>query len=222
MRHYPELLRIQSDRVQLRGDKKYADKGTLNAFLRGKKDLIIEEKLDGSQMAIGWKGGQPYIQGKNSHIPSTDKRPQYGGVWDWAWSHLDSLEQLQGVLIYGEWVRIRHHIEYDSLPSWFMPFDVFMTKQKRFLPYDKKIAALEKIGLPSPRLLYRGKVNLDLIHDVAVEKKSAFGNENMEGVVIKDYKEQTFIKFVTREFVDGIEDVGHWTSKHKQKLNRLA
>jgi len=222
MRDYPELLRIKSDRIQLRGDKRYADKGQLNSFLKGKKNLIIEEKIDGSQIAVGWKGDEPYSQGKNSHIPESDKRPQYNGVRRWVWENYGMLEQTKGYLIYGEWAKIQHHVPYEVLPNWFIAFDIFSLKQKRFIDYNLKCEMLSNWGFEITPLLHRGKVDLNMIHRLTIDQFSTFSeNNHMEGCVIKDYSAQKFIKFVTREFSDGIEDEGHWTSAHRQRLNHL-
>ena len=43
----------------------------------------------------------------------------------------------------------------------------------------------------------------------------------MEGVVVKNDKLDYSGKLVTQEFLDGIENVGHWMNKAKQKFNTL-
>jgi ATP-dependent RNA circularization protein (DNA/RNA ligase family) len=224
MQRYPELMRVKSNRIELRGDKKYADKGALKDFLKGKKHLVIEEKIDGSNMAVGWKGGQPYVQGRNSHIALFgDKRPQYRGAVDWAWENVAKLELLKGYLVFGEWVRVQHYIHYDLLPDWFIAYDVWDLKAKRFLDYKKKLDFLTELGFFLPQVLYSGKVTVEKIEELTIEQASYFSTtENMEGCVIKDYRSQEFVKFVCREFIEGIDEMGHWTSSERQRLNRLC
>lgn len=215
---YPELLRIASERVERRGDKQYADKGMVDDFLAG-SNLVMEEKLDGSLMAVGWKSGKPWVQGKNSVIREDDRRPQYRGAWQWAWENCDKLEQIEGYLVYGEWLKVQHHIPY-VLPDYFMAFDVMDLETLGFMASEKE-DWLAWRGLKYIHRIHQGKVNLDFIHFMTVGRKSLYSQENCEGCVIKDYKNQNFIKFVTREFIEGLDDHGHWMVKHSQRYNEL-
>jgi len=215
---YPELLRIQSDRVIKRSDKQYANKGMVDDFLRV-KNLVIEEKLDGSQLGISFKSGAPYVQTKNRHLDMHDKSPQFNGVWPWIWENIEKIEQLKGYLVFGEWVRIQHHMVYDKLPDWFMPFDVYNYKTQSFINFLKKIKFFEKVGFAHAPVICVSKPAMQDIEEFA-DQPSYFGSER-EGCVIKNYDKQQFIKYVRREFIEGIEEEGHWTSNHKQKLNEL-
>lgn len=130
MHKYPDLYRIRYDHIQMVTSKRYWE-DPRHLF---KNISIIEEKIDGSQMAIGWKHDAPYVQGKNSHIDQSDKRMAYHGVWAWIWENVAKLQKLKGKLVFGEWMRVRHSLEYDLLPDWFIAFDVYdLEKGQSFL-----------------------------------------------------------------------------------------
>ena len=217
---YPEILRIQSELIQRRSDKQYAIKGNVDDFFRG-REVVVEEKLDGSQAAVSWKNGKPFLQGKNSHISDFDKRPQYAGFVQWAYENSAKLELLHGYLVFGEWLKIRHYIPYDKLPDWFIAFDVYDGKRKKFLNLREKTEFLKSVGLAQSPILYSGQVTMKLIESLTIGKPSAFSDSHMEGCIIKDYREQTMVKFVVHEFIDGIDEDGHWM-RHDAKLNKIG
>jgi ATP-dependent RNA circularization protein (DNA/RNA ligase family) len=217
VKEYPELLRIKSDHIEKRGDKRYVEVGWLRSFLKGRKRLIIEEKLDGSQMAIGWKNGSAYIQGRRSHISRFDARPEYNGVLEWVEARDAELKPLRGYLVFGEWLKVRHHVAYESLPDWFIAFDVWDSRSKRFLPLRKKAYFLDELGIESAPVLHEGKVSITLIDELAGScAPSRFSDEVMEGFLIKDYDRQDFLKCVIRDFE---EEDSIWTSAERQVLN---
>lgn len=212
------MLRIKSDRVERRSDKRYVEAGQIRDFLKGRKRLVVEEKLDGSQMAIGWKNGSPYIQGRRSHISQFESRAEYNGVLEWVEEQGETLELLKGYLVFGEWLKVQHHVRYDALPDWFIAFDVWDAKVKHFLSLKKKHELLDKVGLCSIPVLHEGKLSMNTIHKIITANFSCFSTDYMEGVVIKDYERQTFLKFVVREF---LEDDTTWTSLELQRLNQI-
>ena len=218
VKEYPELMRINSDQVEVRSDKRYAEIGHLSTFLRGRRHLVIEEKLDGSQMAIGWKGGDLYIQGRRSHISLNENRPAYAGVIDWATDH-DGIAELRGYLVFGEWLKVQHHVVYDALPDWFIAFDVYDLKNKRYLGLKQKHKILIRAGITAAPILHEGRINLEMLEELTIEQTSNFGSEPMEGCVVKDYQKQDFLKMVVREF-DEMDS--HWTSPDRQRFNEIV
>jgi len=170
---YPSLLRIRYDNISPAYGKRYFEEiGDYKDLF--KQELVITEKVDGSQMAIGWKNGQPYLQGKNSHIPEFDKRKAYYGAWSWAWANISKLEKLSGFLVYGEWARVQHSLPYDDLPDWFLAFDVYDLEKARFLNWDKVVEFAKEVGLTTVPELHRGKVRKDELPFYVTNRKSRF------------------------------------------------
>jgi len=173
MIQYSRLYRLRYPHISVCQDKRYFDQHGNTAELFG-QDIVVTEKLDGSQMAVGWKGDRPYLQGKASHIPEFDKRKAYHGAWKWVWQNLDNIEKLRGLLVFGEWCRVQHNLPYDSLPDWFIAFDVYDRKAKRFLYYDDAMAICEDIGIATVPEIHRGPVTYQNLPNLVERKKSAF------------------------------------------------
>jgi ATP-dependent RNA circularization protein (DNA/RNA ligase family) len=224
MLEYPNLLRLKFDTIQqIRSDKRYADVKMEKDFFKS-TELIVEEKLDGSQSALGWKHGKPYAQGRSGHISEFDKRVAFDGFWSWIWQNCDKIEKTKGHLVYGEWMKPQHSIVYDKLPDFFMAFDVYDLKAKRFLDLNKKKEFLTMCGLERTFVIHVGPLNKEDVPKLVDNVPSMYSStQNCEGCVIKDYKRQLFLKYVSREFLEELfDDSGHWTSRQKVKYNRLV
>lgn len=217
MRQY-DLSRIPHPSI--RGtDKRYLDRGSLKRLFKG--PCILEEKLDGSQMGISFKGGAPYVQTKNSHLLESDKRMAFKGAWNWVWENIEAVEMLKGFTVFGEWLYIQHNIHYDSLPSYFIAFDVYSHEAKKYLLSGTRHRFLRKRGIAEAPTISMGKLNINLVFEVLNGRTSTFSLELLEGGVVKNLPKQQFGKMVLQEFLDDLDGDGHWTS-HNPKYNKLA
>lgn len=223
MLEYPNLLRLKFDHIQIRSDKRYIPADEERDFFKC-RDLLVEEKVDGSQVAIGWKHGMPYAQGRSGHISQYDKRVAFDGMWSWIWRNCPKLERTQGHLVFGEWMKPCHSVYYDRLPDFFLAFDVYDLGQKRFLDADAKAELLASWGLSAVRVLHRGPLRKEGVPGLVDGVPSAYSTgQNVEGCVIKDYARQRFLKYVSREFLEEVfDDSGHWTSRKDVSYNRLS
>lgn len=172
MHKYPKLLRIPYDHVMVSKGKRYHPKP--KTFFKGKIELSVTEKVDGSLVGVGYKGGMPYLQGKNTHIPQGDKRKAYYGIWSWAWKNLEKIQNLKGYIIFGEWMRVQHNLPYDHLPDWFIGFDVYEIKTKRFFDINSAHDFMEDIGFSHVPIIYEGKVAYEELPDLVQGQKSFF------------------------------------------------
>jgi len=126
---------------------------------------------------------------------------------------------VEGYVIYGEWLKVRHSIEYDMLPAWIVGFDVLEVESGKFLDRQRKERVLQECGIPCAPLIYEGR-----IEDVEqllqfLDRRSAYSSvANIEGIVVKNYGLQLMGKIVTYEFITGIET--HYL-RSKTILNRL-
>lgn len=222
MMEYPNLLRLRYEHIQQFSNKRYVEAHLEKDFFKS-KSLVVEEKIDGSQCAIGWKNGRPYAQGRATHILDFDKRVAFDGLWSWIYQHTAEIEKSAGHLVFGEWMKPQHSVVYDNLPDFFIAFDVYDQKVKRFLNRKKKEAFLEGCGISCISLVFEGKCSRLTLPELVDEKPSNYSStDNMEGCVVKDYDRQMFLKYVSREFLDNFDDSGHWTSRATVKYNRLA
>jgi len=126
--------------------------------------------------------------------------------------------------LFFELMKYKHTIPYLKLPSWNIYFDVFLHNEKRFADLEVRNKILISLGLPVVRRIYYGKVNsyeelLEYLPKL-LSMKSVYGDETIEGIVIKNYQKQLFGKIVNPQFEEKIGDI-HWTKK-PICLNRLS
>lgn len=220
MKKYPRPLRIRHHKIDLNPKKRYLSDSDVKKLLSTK--VYVEEKIDGSQCGIAFKGGKPVVYTKNSHLFENDKRTAFKGLWDWVWKNLDKVERIpKGYRICGEWMRVQHYIDYDQLLDWFIAFDVLDEKTGNLIQYKEKMELLKQLGFAVVPTLGMGVgFTKDDIYEIS-KGYSFFSSKNrMEGVVIKSDKNQMIGKLVTQEFLDGIEDMGHWTSEATVRFNQ--
>ena len=126
---------------------------------------------------------------------------------------------IEGYIVYGEFLKWKHSIYYDRLPSWIVAFDVLELKTGRFLNRREKEEFLSQYGIPVAPLICEAEIarKEDLIG--FLDRRSEFSTRSkIEGVVVKNYRKQIMGKIVSHEFLTGMEK--HWTEK-KREMNRL-
>lgn len=217
---YPRPLRIRHNKITLNPKKRYLGDSDVKKLLSGK--VFVEEKLDGSQCGIAFKGGKPIVYTKNSHLSEYDKRVAFKGLWDWVWSNLDKIESIpKGFRICGEWLRVQHYVKYDELPDFFIAFDVLDERTGQMLSHKAKIELFENLGYSYAPTILQGVVTKDDIYEITQGCSNFSTTDLMEGAVVKSDKQEFSGKLVTNEFLDGIEEVGHWTSIKTARFNKL-
>lgn len=157
-------------------------------------EVVIEEKVDGSQMSFGVFDGELRIKSKNQQIlleqPPNLFKPA-----------VETIVQLfaqglltEGWMYSGEAICSRKHntICYERAPNgFFILFDV-RTGHEVYLSRSAKEAEAARIGLEVVPCLFQGKVtSVDQLD--ALMKVPAYlgGDHPIEGIVIKDYTQFT-------------------------------
>lgn len=122
---------------------------------------------------------------------------------------------------YGEDLHWKHNIFYNKVPISRIPFvigiDVYDHDIGEFVGYEGGTFWSE--GIPIAPVLLKGRLTLNQVIEV-LESKSAFGDEQIEGVVIKNYDKQIFGKIVNPKFDNEVDDSDHWLRK-KRVSNRI-
>lgn len=186
------------------------------------KEIVVEEKIDGANLGISFdENGELRLQNRGSYLFSP-----YMGQWkkikNWVMIHENKMFDLltDKYILFGEWCYAKHSIYYDSLPDWFIGFDIYDVKNNKFLSVDKRNEILLKMELASVPQLGRGKYSQnELLSFFGISK---FGKELCEGIYIRQEKDGYLgyrAKMVRKEFRQNI-DV-HW-SKEILQCNRLC
>ncbi|MGW4890971.1 RNA ligase family protein [Kitasatospora sp. NPDC004240] len=136
--------------------------------LRG-AEVVVTEKLDGENTTL-------YPDGLHARSPDSAHHPSR------AW-----VKGLQGRIggripagwrVCGENLFARHSIPYTDLESWFYGFSVW-DADDRCLDWDDTVRFLRRLGVPAPRVLWRGR------YDERALRALRLDTERQEGFVVR-------------------------------------
>lgn len=156
-----------------------------------KNDLVITEKMDGSNTSLEKDG----CYARTHSGPPT--HPSFDGLKA---LHAQVRYKIpEGIQLFGEWCYARHSIEYSELPSYFMLFNVRVFDGilhneliSHWASWEEVEMWAEEIGVPTVPLLFKGKINsaqeLEVKVNSFMNQTSACGGIR-EGVVARVQQE---------------------------------
>ncbi|MFI9364974.1 RNA ligase family protein [Kitasatospora sp. NPDC053057] len=118
--------------------------GDLSGLARA--EVVVTEKLDGENTTL-------YADGL--HARSLDSAHHPSRAWVKGLQSRVGPRIPAGWRVCGENLFARHSIPYTDLDSWFHGFSVW-TDQDRCLDWDDTVRFLRRLGIPTPRVLWRG------------------------------------------------------------------
>ncbi len=177
-------------------------------------EIVIEEKMDGANFRFGVIDGKfragsrrvdftPLMYPPNEPTTPVMNESALGQFFKAVmYAFANYADKLKDGYVYFAEYMIPHTLDYDwdNTPL-LLGFDIYDVNVQRFLGYDEKIKEFQRIGMPTVPLVKRMK-----LRDLTVEEyeklipKSKYRDGVAEGVVIKDYARQWFVKVVTPEF----------------------
>lgn len=161
--------------------------------------VLVEEKLDGSQVGIAWGGdaeAPPIIRNKN-HIlvkgygrKNTNAKRQYAPLWNWVYEHADNFAALAAffgevVGVYGEWLYAQHTLRYDLAPGDFVAYQIFQPSLGGHVDAYRTREALSAAGFAQPELLATSAIGYEQLEALAQEPSVWSSLDRREGVVVK-------------------------------------
>lgn len=220
-RKYEKTYRIQTPNVHVAG-KKILSKTEQKDLITGR--ITIEEKIDGANVGvIASKKGDQFRLQKRGSLVEFSEHPQFQRFKAWTMERYNDLMKLPyPYVLYGEFMWATHHIFYDSLPDWFICFDIW--NGKKFLKRSEVEEICCDLGIEVVPLLFEGYVDNILDIESYLRGPSAFSSEHdREGIVVKNNRKQMKGKLVVPEFVKEINEDGiHWMTKwDSRKVNQL-
>ena len=197
--------------------------------------LIVEEKLDGTNVGIHFTTRGRMVLQCRGHEITEGMHPQYDLLKQWTSVKRPVLEAMLGnqFILYGEWLYARHSVHYRALPHWFFEFDIYDKDAAQFLDLATRLQRLDGTGLYTVPVLHRGPATADelraLIGPSAFD--SAFENSVtgrtdplMEGLYVRTESGGHVTgraKMVRPEFVEKLKQSEHW--QHQAMVpNQLA
>jgi ATP-dependent RNA circularization protein (DNA/RNA ligase family) len=131
--------------------------------------------------------------------------------------------------IFAEFLKFKHTVPYNKIPipsdprfTWYIIFDIYDKEKKQFYTIEDKNLFSQVCGVCLTKVLFIGKLPAGYAEskkkiEQLARQTSNFGDDLMEGVVIKNYGKNLFGKYINKEF--RIEENEH----HKfTERNRLA
>ena len=170
--------------------------------------VIIQEKIDGSQISVGRKDGKLFIRSKNKMVDVDNPDSMFLA----AVNVLRDRPLPDGYVFRGEYLKTPHHnvLDYDRIPKdHIIVYDIEVGDgTNHYLHYTDVIAMSEEHGFESVPFFMKGlydDIDQDLI-DRLMENQSILGGQLIEGLVIKCYdvfdsRDKTLMcKYVRPEF----------------------
>lgn len=155
---YPRTRHIEGSMIQ-NGDEDL--KNVKFDYLKN-KFIVIEEKVDGANCGISFdEENVLLLQSRGHFLNGGYGERQFDLFKSWANSHKTKLFEILGTryIMYGEWLYAKHTVYYDQLPHYFMEFDIYDKKYKKFLNTRRRSYMLRNYNFIIPVLvLYEGKL----------------------------------------------------------------
>ena len=179
--------------------------------------VVVQEKVDGSQISFGTISGVLYVRSRKVMIDLND--PQ---MFSEAVESIKKLSLRDGYIYRGEYLAKPKHntIKYDRIPrNNIILFDVDRGNQD-YMSYEELIEEAALIDLevvPQYDVYVNSKPPLDLLKSY-LENTSILGGAKIEGVVLKNYdkyddgKKVLMAKYVSTEFKEKHTD--DWKSRN--------
>lgn len=205
--------------LEVRDDKVFTARER-GEFLRNQ--LIVEEKVDGANLGISFDpDGNIRVQNRGDwlRLPGPG---QWKGLQAWLAPRTDALFEVlvDRYILFGEWCYARHSVFYDSLPDWFLGFDIYDRQSGRFLSVQARARLCTGMNLVQVPVLARGRFQFRDLPGLL--SGSRFSDRPAEGVYLRHDRGEWLerrAKLVCPTFIQSMEQ--HW-SRSGIKPNRLS
>lgn len=198
----------------------HCEQGQSNICLvktRDKHDVVIvQEKLDGSNVGVGLKDGIVVPLIRSGYAAAQSYYKQHHWFHDWVMERQDIFQSIlkEGERICGEWLAQAHGTLYKPCDFPFYAFDMFTADNKRF-SFDMFMDRLNGI-LPIPQLLHKGS---SLPLEEALKLLGEHGHhgavEPVEGVVYR-VENRGKVDFLAK-FVHHWKEDGKYLNLHPEQ-----
>lgn len=167
------------------------------------EDIVITEKMDGENTTMMTNR----IFARSIDSIDHPSRHWVKGLWGRMGWQIPKNYRICGENLFAE-----HSIHYTDLPSYFLVFSVW-DDENRCLSWDEAMPLIEKLGLLTVPVLYRGPYNLEIVKQIIQN----LNFEKQEGIVIRNTKSFHYDDFKTNvaKYVrkNHVQTDQHWMQK---------
>lgn len=148
-------------------------------------DVLVEEKIDGSQFSFGRFGGELKCRSKGAIINTTCPEKMFSKAVETA----SNLNLQEDWTYRTEYVAKPKHnaLAYDRVPDKYLILFDINIEEERYLSYEEKQREAQRIGLEIVPLIYTGRVTEPSTLLSFLDRISILGGQKIEGMVIKNY-----------------------------------
>lgn len=194
-----------------------------------KQEVIVEEKVDGSQFSFMRKEGRLFFRSKGKEIHAEAPEKMFAAAVKTVQEIDHGLGLPEGLIFRGEYLSKPKHntLAYERHPTQHIIIFDIDDGQQNFLPYQDKVGMATTYGFEVVPLLFEGLVTEPDQLRSFLEKVSVLGGQKIEGMVIKPKgydlfgrdKNVLMGKFVSEAFkeIHGVE----WKSKKTPGTNDI-
>ena len=154
---YPRTPHIEGSRLQT-GDE---DLSQIPLSTVRERWIVVEEKVDGANVGISFSDGKMLLQSRGHFLRGGAKEREYELFKVWANSKRDELYSILGerYIMYGEWLYRKHKVYYNSLPHYFLEFDIFDKERQEYLDTGSRREMLFGSSIKSVPILFEGRIS---------------------------------------------------------------
>lgn len=195
-----------------------------SAELLADPSLVVEEKLDGTNVGIHFTAAGRMALQCRGHEITQGMHPQYDLFKQWTTVKRPVLEAMLSdrFILFGEWLYARHSLHYRRLPHYFFEFDIHDKLVGTFLDLEARLGMLDGTGIVTVPVVHRGALGEQELRALIAPSRfeSVFtdpvtGREDalMEGLYLRTEgggHVTRRAKLVRPEFVEAIKRSEHW------------
>lgn len=186
--------------------------------------LIVEEKVDGTNVGIEFCAGGEMVLQSHGHRLGDVGHQQYDVFKHWVGIQRQHWEDhLQDrYILFGEWLFARHSIHYRQLSHYFLEFDIYDKVEKCFLDLARRLEWIETLQVKTVPILHTGPIDREQLQAMIGPSQfdgrfedavSGQTDPLMEGLYLRteaNGKVSGRAKHVRPEFVQTSRQKKHW------------
>lgn len=173
----------------------------LNIF---EDDVLLEEKVDGSQFSMLLDADGLHMRSKGAEIFADAPEKMFNKAVETA----KNLDLHHGWVYRCEYLQKPKHntLCYERVPDKNLILFDINVGDEIYLSYEEKMAEAERLGLEIVPQIYYGKIENAEVFKTMLNRISVLGGTDIEGIVVKNYnkftpdKKAMFGKFVSEKF----------------------
>lgn len=120
-------------------------------------DIIVQEKLDGSNVGVARIGDNIFPLGRAGYMASTSPYEQHHHFSNWAYKNMHRFMEVleDGERLVGEWIMQAHGTKYKLIHEPFVAFDIMVDVER--MTYDKFSQRIKRGNFVQPTIIHRGE-----------------------------------------------------------------